>query len=354
MSSKTRPKPDACVMSHPSSVDADAETGVTKTLPAVLDLSHQHKTLKHAIVFSSSRNIIMCDFSKYGGKSAEWLQVEATLPVPPEMTTEMLQKTTNETREAASSSRMEELSSQVIVKDYIIRTRDQESIRARTYRPVTASADELLPVYVHFHGGGFFFGTLDTENATCANIAIDVEVLVVNVNYRHTPQHPYPVPYDDSEDAFQWVYEHAGDLGGDQSRIVVGGISAGGALTASLMQTLKRRSPGGQPCVLGQVLMIPLVVYEGCSEPLFRQLREPSRSSYKENEFAPMLPMTRIRMFNGLLHHKPPNSGDRRLNPGLASAKELQSLPPAVFGACGLDPLRDEALLYAKMLHENG
>lgn len=293
----------------------------------------------------------MCDFSKYGGKSAEWQQLEAMLPPIPEMTPDMLQRTTNETREAASSKAMETLSSQVAMQDYAVPTRDGSTIRARTYRSVSAGDGEPLPIYIHFHGGGFFFGTLDSENATCASIAIDVGVLVVNVNYRHSPTYPYPVPYDDSEDAADWVYEHAQDIGGDQDRVVVGGISAGGGLTSSLLQT---RSSAGRPRFLGQVLMIPVIVYEDSSEPLFRQLRDPSKSSYHENEFAPVLPLARMRMFNSLLHPKPPSSDDRRLNPGLASAAELQNLPPAVFGVCGLDPLRDEALLYAKMLHENG
>lgn len=294
----------------------------------------------------------MCDFSKYGGKSVEWLHLEGTLPVPPEMSMEILQRTTNETREAASLKTMETLASQVKVQDYAIPTADGDALKARTYKPSSTSNGRVLPIYLHLHGGGFFFGTLDSENATCAAIAIDVEVLVVNVNYRHTPEHPYPVPYDDAEAALEWVYKHADGLGGDQNRLVVGGISAGGALTASLAQTLNRGA--GKTAILGQVLMIPLVVHEDCSGPLFEQLKDPQKSSYHENEFAPILPLTRMRMFNGLLHHKPPNPDDRRLNPGLAGTEELKGLPPAVFGVCGLDPLRDEALLYAKMLHTAG
>lgn len=166
---------------------------------------------------------------------------------------------------------------------------------------------------------------------------------------RQIPAHP---SYDDSEDAIVSIHEQSESLGGNKDRIVVGGISAGGALAASLTHTLSYGSLAGRIQILGQVLMIPLVVYEDCSEPLFRQLRDPTKSSYQENELAPILPMTRMRMFNDLLHHKPPSPDDRRLNPRLAPSPELRGLPPAVFGVCGLDPLRDEALLYAKMLHE--
>lgn len=305
-------------------------------------------------LFADGCYITMCDFSRYGGKSAEWEQLEATLLPIPEMTVEALQNTTNRTREAASAKAMEALSSKVLMQDHSIPTRDGHAIKARTYRPFPAGRDENLPIYIHYHGGGFFFGTLDSENATCASIAADVKVLVVNVNYRHTPSYAYPTPYDDSEDAADWVYENAADLGGDRSRIVVGGISAGGALSVALAQTLKKRGSDGRTVILGQVLMIPLVVYEDCREPLFRRLKDPDKSSYQENEFAPILPLTRMRMFNGMLHHKPPSADDRRLNPGLAPPEELQGLPPAVFGVCGLDPLRDEGLLYAKMLHDAG
>lgn len=294
----------------------------------------------------------MCDFSSLGGKSAEWVRVEETLPAIPELSLEELRKLTNDTREAASLKAMETLSSQVSTQDYSIPTRDGDTIKARTYRPSAVKDDETLPIYIHFHGGGFFFGTLDSENAACANTAINVKVLVVNVNYRHTPTWAYPTPYDDSEDATNWVVQNAGRIGGDANRIVVGGISAGAALTASLMQTMKSRSLPGK--ILGQVLMIPTLVHEDCSAPLFSQLKDPTKSSYKENEFAPVLPLTRMRMFNSLLHHKSPQNDDRRINPGLAPPNELKNLPPAAFGVCGLDPLRDEGLLYAKMLHENG
>lgn len=59
-------------------------------------------------------------------------------------------------------------------------------------------------------------------------------------------------------------------------------------------------------------------------------------------------------MFNNLVCPKPPPLEDRRANPGLASAEEVRDLPPTTIVCCGLDPLRDEALLYAKLLAENG
>ena len=103
-----------------------------------------------------------------------------------------------------------------------------------------------------------------------------------------------------------------------------------------------------------KVLMIPPLVHQDHYEPYLRQLKDSSLSSHKENEFAPILPKTRIEFFMGLLFRESPKADDRRANPGLATVDEVVKLPPAAFGICGLDPLRDEGLLFAKLLHENG
>lgn len=59
-------------------------------------------------------------------------------------------------------------------------------------------------------------------------------------------------------------------------------------------------------------------------------------------------------MFNSMLFLEPVKAEDRRANPGLATPAEVAKLPPATFGICGSDPLRDEGILFAKLLHDNG
>ena len=100
--------------------------------------------------------------------------------------------------------------------------------------------------------------------------------------------------------------------------------------------------------------MIPPLVHKDNHDSYFQQLKDPSLSSYKENEFAPILPVSRIDFFISMLFPEPPKAEDRRANPGLATAEEVATLPPATFGICGLDPVRDEGLLFAKLLQENG
>ncbi|KAK4610628.1 AB hydrolase superfamily protein [Fulvia fulva] len=296
----------------------------------------------------------MAEFSEYGGASDELTQLLATLPAPPEQTLEELKRTVNEGRENAAREEMKALASQVHIKDHSIPTRDGYALEARSYRSISRAADKTLPIYIHYHGGGFLFGTLSSEDATCSRIAVDVEVVVLNVNYRHTPEHLFPTPMHDSEDAYDWAFSSAAEFHGDPSRIVIGGISAGGQLAASLAQTKHRENGPSYKSLKGQVLMIPCLVHPDCYEPVRKQMKSPEISSYKENEFAPILPVSRMKMFTKLLFSEIPALDDRRANPGGASPEDLKGLPPATFGIAGLDPLRDEAILYAKLLTEQG
>ncbi|KAE8396661.1 Alpha/Beta hydrolase protein [Aspergillus alliaceus] len=250
------------------------------------------------------------------------------------------------------------------MQDYEISTRDGKTIEARSYRPSSVPATQRLPVFIYFHGGGFVLGTLRSEDATCSRIVVDraaagSPVVVVNVNYRHTPEYKYPTAWDDAEDSFHWVHDHLDDIYGDGENVVIGGISAGAYLTASLtlaQNTGKDLSLAQRPKVRGQVLMIPALVTEDYYASQLAKLRDPSVSSYVQCEHAPILPVSRMRLFGKLLD--PPGGPelefDRRINPGLATAEEVKGLPATTFGIAGRDPLRDEGLLYAMLLSENG
>lgn len=295
----------------------------------------------------------MCDFSRYGGASDEWLAVEATLPAAPDAS----KSSVNARREAMSAEQFKPMASQLRVKDYSIPTRDGESIEARTYRPASVDEDAILPVYIHLHGGGYYFGTLASEDALCGRIALGAGVAVLNVNYRHTPEYRYPTPFNDAEDAFEWAHDQigTGELRGDPQKIVIGGISAGAHFAASI--TLRRHLGefvASRPALAGQVLMIPCVVHLDCYGPQLSKMADPSISSYKENVNAPLLPVERCKWFTDMLQIKDPLAEGLKLSPGNASPEQVKGMPPTVFAITGLDPLRDEGLLYAKMLTEAG
>jgi acetyl esterase/lipase len=298
------------------------------------------------------------DFSQYGGPSEEWLAVEKTLPALTfdiDMDPFALRDAVNTDRENRMAAAFEPLASHVQTTDYSIPTRDGSSIEARTYLSVKVKQDnsEKLPVYIHFHGGGFMFGTRNTEDAICAQTAIKMGVVVLNVNYRHTPEHVFPTAWHDAEDALAWVHKNIDTLGGDASRVVVGGISAGGQLTAALTleQHLKKSDVTKDlPTIAGQILMIPCVAApQTYDQGPGKKLKV---SSYVENENAPLLPKKVVDYFTSLLKAGIPDLKDTKLNLVNSTEDEVKGLPPTVFGIAGLDPLRDEALLYAKLLSE--
>ena len=299
----------------------------------------------------------MCDFSEYGPPSEEWLRLGADMPAPAAgQSLDDLKQATNLGREEVARREMLSLSNQIVMHEHSITARDGYPLEARTYQSSSLPSEGRLPVYIHFHGGGFLFGTLSSEDSICSRIAIATGVLVVNINYRHTPEYTYPVAWNDAEDGLAWIHEHASQLGGDQHRIVVGGISAGAWLAASLAQTNLRASADSlrKANILGQVLMIPCLVYEDCYDSQLAKLKDPNLSSYKQNEHAPILPLERAKLFNSLLKAENPDPRDRRLNPGNATPDEVRGLPPTTIGVAGSDPLRDEALLYGRLLAENG
>ena len=98
--------------------------------------------------------------------------------------------------------------------------------------------------------------------------------------------------------------------------------------------------------------MNPRLAHPDCDGPILKQMKSPEVSSYKENEFAPILPMSRRKMFPDLFCPETPALDGRRGNLGGASPVTLKGLPPATFGIAGLDPLGDEAILDAKLLTE--
>ncbi|KAM0477959.1 hypothetical protein ACHAP7_006147 [Fusarium lateritium] len=298
----------------------------------------------------------MSDFSCYGGSDEEWLALERTLPAAnPDLPLSEIVRLANEEREAIARESMTKLAHRVQKQDYSISSRDGSIIPARVYRPMEVPKDKLLPLYIHLQGGGFMFGTLDAEDAICARIAIGSKVVVLNADYRHTPEFTHPTQWNDAEDAFEWAHENMDKLSCNPSKVILGGISAGAWVAASLtLQRHLNRATDRRPPIAGQVLMIPCLAHVDCYEPQLRRMKDQSISSYKQNESAPMFSLAEFRWFTSLLKIENPDINDTKLNPGNATPEQVKGMPPTVLGIVGLDPLRDEALLYAKMLTEAG
>jgi acetyl esterase len=213
-------------------------------------------------------------------------------------------------------------------------------IPVRIYWPPNPA--EVWPIVVFFHGGGFCLGDLDTHDHVARAHAVGAEAIVVSVDYRLAPEHPYPAGVNDSWAAVQWVGEHAAELGGDPNRIAVAGDSAGGNL-AAVMAVLARDNSG--PELTFQLLWYPVVT------------ADLSLPSHTENAFAPILDREVIDAF--MTWYLPAdvditNPAVLPITLAPANAADLSGLPPAFVGIAEHDPLRDDGARYAEMLNAAG
>jgi len=194
---------------------------------------------------------------------------------------------------------------------------------------------------VFYHGGGWAIGDLDTHDPVARAHAVGAEAIVVSVDYRLAPEHPYPAGIEDSWAALRWVGEHAAELGGDPNRIAVAGDSAGGNI-AAVMALLARDNDG--PPLVFQLLWYPSIT------------ADLSLPSFTENADAPMLNRDVIDAFMTWYVPGIDISDHTALPTTLApaNAPDLSGLPPAFIGTAEHDPLRDDGAQYAELLKAAG
>ena len=204
----------------------------------------------------------------------------------------------------------------------------------RVFRP---EGDGALPVVVYFHGGGWVMGSLDSHDAVCRSLAARSGCVVVGVDYRLAPEHPFPAGLDDCLAAVEWVVANGGELGVDPDRLAVGGDSSGGHLAAATCLMLRDR---GGPRVSFQLLVYPVLAFGFDS------------ASYAENAEGYYLTAASMRWFSGHYLARSEDTADPRAAPLLAA--DLADLPPTHVVTAEYDPLRDEGEAYAAKLAEAG
>lgn len=111
----------------------------------------------------------------------------------------------------------------------------------RLYR--RASAEGPLPILLYFHGGGFVIGSIDTHDIVCRRFASRADLLVISLDYRLAPEHPFPAAPDDAYAALTAIAQSGSALGGDPGKIALSGDSAGGMLV--LATALRARDASG-------------------------------------------------------------------------------------------------------------
>ena len=198
------------------------------------------------------------------------------------------------------------------------------------------------PVTMFFHGGGFALGDLETHDVTAREHAVGADTVVVSVDYRLAPEHPYPAAVDDVWAATCWVAENAGRFSADGSRLAVAGDSAGGTLAAVVARRARDRVRAcAGPAVVFQLLWYPSTMWDT------------SLPSFSENAEAPVLDHAAIAAFTRwYAGHLYPSDPPADLAPGRAT--DLTGLAPAYIAVAGHDPLRDDGARYAELLAQAG
>ena len=203
-------------------------------------------------------------------------------------------------------------------------------VAVRSYQPATSGASCI----VYLHGGGWVVGNLDSHDFICAELASTLGVLVIAVDYRLAPEHPFPAAFDDCLKV--WRALRTGPFKLDPARTLVAGDSAGGNLAAALCLALR---DAGEPVPCAQVLIYP---------GLGGDQRLPSRSECID---APLLSTSDVDCYHALYLQ-----GTRHPNayamPLLAT--DFSRLPPAWIAVAQFDPLRDDGVLYAERLNAAG
>lgn len=206
-------------------------------------------------------------------------------------------------------------------------------LKARIYRPEGAGP---FPTVAYFHGGGWVAGDLETHDNMCRDLCRGAQAVVVAVDYRLAPEHPFPAGIEDALAATRWIVAHTAELGGNDT-VGVAGDSAGGNFSAVVAQQLRDT---------GTTLAAQLLIYPSVDHGLAHY------PSYDENATGYFLETATMAWFYKHYAGAVDNALDPRLAPLLHP--DLSQLPPAVVVTAEFDPLRDCGAAYAQALQAAG
>jgi len=221
------------------------------------------------------------------------------------------------------------------VEDRHIPTRGG-ALPLRIYTPHRRGVD-ALPLLLYCHGGGWLFGSIAAVDRALRILADEAQAIVVSVDYRLAPEHPYPAAHDDAEDAYLWALQHAADLGADPAMVAVGGDSAGAHLAVA---TSRRQLAAGRPEPLFQLLYYPMLDWD-------RGTASFSRFGAGYGLDARFVDVMERLTFPDPASRQGPEFSHLR-------AASLAGLPATLIATAGYDILRDQGRAFARRLEAEG
>ncbi|KAK1218130.1 hypothetical protein PQX77_019208 [Marasmius sp. AFHP31] len=206
--------------------------------------------------------------------------------------------------------------------------------------------DGTFPLLFWLHGGGFVLGDRNMDDHWLRNASVQVRIAVVNCEYRLAPEHPFPTAVDDCFAALKFVASNPEKFSASLKKgFLVGGASAGGNLAAVASYLARDDHFFNDKPITGQLLHAPSVVHYDAVPEKYKSLY----LSLEQNKDAPVLNKGNV---DQLLEWYKPVPTDPKFSPLVLETHK--GLPPAYLQVCGLDPLRDDGLLYDKALKEAG
>ncbi|GAK07675.1 alpha/beta hydrolase [Geomicrobium sp. JCM 19038] len=211
----------------------------------------------------------------------------------------------------------------------LLATDGERTVPVRLYTPKGTAP---FPVIVYYHGGGFVVGDLETIDGFCRYLCYKSEAIVVSVDYRLAPEHPFPAAFEDAYVAAKWAATNAQQYGGEPKRLTLSGDSAGGNLAVGVMLNNQLHNDF---VVDAQLLYYPWLLLNDQSDAHLVHGEELNLTTaqlrWYESCYAP--------------------SQCWKANPLLGSAS---GAPPSVIITAEHDPLRDDGLRYAEQLQIAG
>ena len=242
-------------------------------------------------------------------------------------------------REGMTNSPKEPIADDINVEDQFIEGPDGNSLRVRIYK--LKGQTETVPALLWIHGGGYVMGVPEGDDGLCQRFVKEADCVVVSVDYRLAPEHPYPAPLEDCYSALKWVADNSEALNIDVNRIGIAGASAGGGLTAALALLTKDRQG---PNLIFQMPLYPMIndLNDSFSN---KEITGNYVWNYSLNERGWSMYLGDLKDSDNIPYYAAP---------ARATVEDLQGLPYTYTCVGQLDPFRDETLQYVTKLAQAG